>query len=86
MFISLSHEPVVYIFMIILSIANVLLSLLYSFSSQYRDDVFWLPQNMDFRGRVYPLPPHLTHIGEDNWIHVVHLDSNDHEHKKHTLT
>ena len=31
---------------------------------QYRDDVFWLPQNMDFRGRVYPLPPHLTHISE----------------------
>ena len=31
---------------------------------QYRDDVFWLPQNMDFRGRVYPLPPHLTHISK----------------------
>ena len=31
---------------------------------QYRDDVFWLPQNMDFRGRVYPMPPHLTHISK----------------------
>ncbi|KAM7249214.1 hypothetical protein ACFE04_019802 [Oxalis oulophora] len=31
----------------------------------YRDRVIWLPHNMDFRGRVYPVPPHLTHIGSD---------------------
>lgn len=32
---------------------------------QFRDKVFWLPHNMDFRGRVYPLPPHLNHLGAD---------------------
>lgn len=32
---------------------------------QFRDKIFWLPHNMDFRGRVYPIPPHLTHLGSD---------------------
>lgn len=27
--------------------------------------MIWLPQNMDFRGRVYPVPPHITHLGAD---------------------
>lgn len=36
-----------------------------SLANHYRDKKFWLPQNMDFRGRVYPLPPHLNHIGSD---------------------
>lgn len=36
-----------------------------SLSNHYRDRVFWLPHNMDFRGRVYPIPPHLTHISAD---------------------
>ncbi|XP_044758322.1 DNA-directed RNA polymerase, mitochondrial [Coccinella septempunctata] len=31
----------------------------------FQDKVFWLPHNMDFRGRVYPLPPHLNHLGSD---------------------
>lgn len=31
----------------------------------FRDKIFWLPHNMDFRGRVYPLPPHLNHLGSD---------------------
>jgi DNA-directed RNA polymerase len=26
---------------------------------------FYLPHNMDFRGRAYPIPPHLNHIGND---------------------
>lgn len=26
---------------------------------------FYLPHNMDFRGRAYVLPPHLTHLGSD---------------------
>lgn len=26
---------------------------------------FYYPYNMDFRGRVYPIPPHLNHIGSD---------------------
>uniref|UniRef100_A0A182W7N9 DNA-directed RNA polymerase n=1 Tax=Anopheles minimus TaxID=112268 RepID=A0A182W7N9_9DIPT len=36
-----------------------------SLASYYRDKVFWLPQNIDFRGRVYPIPPHLNHLGHD---------------------
>ncbi|XP_015791535.1 DNA-directed RNA polymerase, mitochondrial [Tetranychus urticae] len=37
-----------------LSIANFL-----------RDRIFWFPYNIDFRGRVYTCPPHLTHLGND---------------------
>lgn len=36
-----------------------------SLANHYRDRVFWLPHNMDFRGRVYPIPPHLNHLGSD---------------------
>lgn len=36
-----------------------------SLANHYRHRVFWLPHNMDFRGRVYPLPPHLQHLGSD---------------------
>lgn len=36
-----------------------------SMANYYRDKIFWCPQNVDFRGRVYPLPPHLNHIGSD---------------------
>lgn len=32
---------------------------------QLRKRVFWLPHNIDFRGRVYPIPPHLNHLGSD---------------------
>ena len=30
-----------------------------------RLDHFYFPHNLDFRGRVYPIPPHLNHIGND---------------------
>lgn len=36
-----------------------------SLANHFRERVFWLPHNMDFRGRVYPLPPHLNHLGSD---------------------
>ncbi|XP_035743443.1 DNA-directed RNA polymerase, mitochondrial-like isoform X1 [Vespa mandarinia] len=36
-----------------------------SVANHYRNNVFWLPHNLDFRGRVYPVPPHLTHLGSD---------------------
>ncbi|CCA72321.1 related to RPO41-DNA-directed RNA polymerase, mitochondrial [Serendipita indica DSM 11827] len=26
---------------------------------------FYLPHNVDFRGRAYPIPPHLNHLGDD---------------------
>ena len=32
---------------------------------QFLDDTFYLPHNIDFRGRAYPIPPHLNHIGDD---------------------
>jgi DNA-directed RNA polymerase len=32
---------------------------------QYLNDTFYLPHNIDFRGRAYPIPPHLNHIGDD---------------------
>ncbi|PPQ83911.1 hypothetical protein CVT25_000656 [Psilocybe cyanescens] len=28
-------------------------------------DTFYLPHNLDFRGRAYPIPPHLNHMGDD---------------------
>ncbi|KZT39784.1 DNA/RNA polymerase [Sistotremastrum suecicum HHB10207 ss-3] len=28
-------------------------------------DTFYFPHNVDFRGRAYPMPPHLNHIGDD---------------------
>ncbi|KAF8482192.1 hypothetical protein JB92DRAFT_3085829 [Gautieria morchelliformis] len=28
-------------------------------------ETFYFPHNMDFRGRAYPVPPHLNHIGDD---------------------
>ncbi|OCF41176.1 DNA-directed RNA polymerase, mitochondrial [Kwoniella heveanensis CBS 569] len=31
----------------------------------YLNDVFYLPHNMDFRGRAYPIPPHLSPVGDD---------------------
>ncbi len=31
----------------------------------YLHDVFYIPHNMDFRGRAYPIPPHLSPVGDD---------------------
>ncbi|OCH85018.1 DNA/RNA polymerase [Obba rivulosa] len=28
-------------------------------------DTIYMPHNVDFRGRAYPVPPHLSHIGDD---------------------
>ncbi|XP_033208635.1 DNA-directed RNA polymerase, mitochondrial isoform X2 [Belonocnema kinseyi] len=36
-----------------------------SLANHYKDEIFWLPHNMDFRGRVYPIPPHLSQMGSD---------------------
>ncbi|KAF2103194.1 DNA/RNA polymerase [Rhizodiscina lignyota] len=32
----------------------------------YLHEVFYCPHNLDFRGRVYPIPPYLNHMGADN--------------------
>ncbi|CAD5217225.1 unnamed protein product [Bursaphelenchus okinawaensis] len=31
----------------------------------FRDEMLYFPHNMDFRGRVYPISPHLNHMGDD---------------------
>uniref|UniRef100_A0A2S2PVK5 DNA-directed RNA polymerase n=2 Tax=Sipha flava TaxID=143950 RepID=A0A2S2PVK5_9HEMI len=36
-----------------------------SLANHFCGKIFWLPHNMDFRGRVYPCPPHLNHLGSD---------------------
>ncbi len=33
--------------------------------AKFLGDTFYLPHNVDFRGRAYSLPPHLNHIGDD---------------------
>jgi len=34
-------------------------------AKHYINDVLYFPHNMDFRGRVYPISPHLNHMGDD---------------------
>jgi len=34
-------------------------------AEKFSEDVMYFPHNMDFRGRVYPIPPHLNHMGSD---------------------
>ncbi|MFH4981752.1 hypothetical protein AB6A40_008461 [Gnathostoma spinigerum] len=34
-------------------------------AEHFRDDILFLPHNMDFRGRVYPISPYLSHMGDD---------------------
>ena len=35
-------------------------------ANSYKDiQKIYFPNNLDFRGRIYPIPPHLNHIGDD---------------------
>nr|XP_023700034.1 DNA-directed RNA polymerase, mitochondrial isoform X1 [Paramormyrops kingsleyae] len=36
-----------------------------SIANHVRDEIFWFPHNMDFRGRTYPCPPYFNHLGSD---------------------
>lgn len=36
-----------------------------SIANKFRDEIFFFPHNMDFRGRTYPCPPHFNHLGSD---------------------
>uniref|UniRef100_UPI0037E77CFC DNA-directed RNA polymerase, mitochondrial n=1 Tax=Semicossyphus pulcher TaxID=241346 RepID=UPI0037E77CFC len=36
-----------------------------SIANHLRDEIFWFPHNMDFRGRTYPCPPYFNHLGSD---------------------
>ncbi|KAJ2915358.1 hypothetical protein MD484_g5087, partial [Candolleomyces efflorescens] len=31
----------------------------------FADETIYFPHNVDFRGRAYPIPPHLNHMGDD---------------------
>ena len=33
--------------------------------SQFATTPFYFPHSLDFRGRAYPIPPHLNHVGSD---------------------
>ena len=37
----------------------------FSIAKRFEDDVIYFPHNLDFRGRAYPVPPNLTHLGSD---------------------
>ena len=32
-------------------------------AEKFRDEAFYYPYNLDFRGRAYPVPPNLNHLG-----------------------
>lgn len=34
-------------------------------AEEFLNEKFYFPHNIDFRGRAYPIPPHLNHIGSD---------------------
>lgn len=36
-----------------------------SIANHFKEKVFWFAQNLDFRGRTYPIQPHFNHIGAD---------------------
>ena len=36
-----------------------------SVAREFQDEKMYFPHNMDFRGRAYPIPPHLNHMGPD---------------------
>lgn len=41
------------------------LEIKFSIADEFRDDVIYFPWNVDFRGRAYPVPPNLNHMGSD---------------------
>jgi DNA-directed RNA polymerase len=36
-----------------------------SVAKEYQNETFYFPHNVDFRGRAYPVPPNLNHLGSD---------------------
>lgn len=36
-----------------------------SLANHFQDNILWFPHNIDFRGRCYPLPSQLNHMGAD---------------------
>ena len=42
-------------------------------ANKFQDEVFYYPHNLDFRGRAYPVPPNLNHLGMILLLTGVHL-------------
>ena len=40
------------------------LELKFHVAEKFKHDTFYYPYNLDFRGRAYPVPPNLNHLGE----------------------
>ena len=36
-----------------------------SIANFFKDRIMYFPHNLDFRGRVYPVPPYFNHMGND---------------------
>jgi DNA-directed RNA polymerase len=36
-----------------------------SVAKEFQNETFYFPHNVDFRGRAYPIPPNLNHLGSD---------------------
>lgn len=41
------------------------LEIKFSIAERFKHDHFYFPWNVDFRGRAYPVPPNLSHMGSD---------------------
>ena len=43
-------------------------------AEKFKDEpMIWFPHTIDFRGRAYPLPPHLNHLGSDTSRGMLHF-------------
>ena len=42
-------------------------------ANKFQDEVFYYPHNLDFRGRAYPVPPNLNHLGMILLLTRVHI-------------
>ena len=38
---------------------------MYGIANSYKETTFYFPYNLDFRGRAYPMSPHLSPTGDD---------------------
>ena len=43
-------------------------------AEKFKDDVIYFPWNLDFRGRAYPIPPNLSHLGSDLCRGLLYFD------------
>jgi DNA-directed RNA polymerase len=39
-------------------------------ANHFREKTFWMPCNLDFRGRAYPIPPYGSHVGTYHPLHL----------------